>query len=263
VITRSTDELARCVAELVRDLPEGSVDRLLTVLDALPLSRSALRECFVNPMQADRLERALALLDRARIDENYRELSAIVRGARAMSRHSDAGEAVELVWTGPNPLTSALYRTEQTLLDLIASAHRTLLIVTFAAYKVIAVREALANAAARGVRVTVVAEQAEEDGGKLSFAASPALTTPASTTRFYVWPRNARPTDQQGRCGSLHVKCASADDDRLLVSSANLTAFALELNMELGVLVRGGPTPRRVREHFERMIREGILVEIR
>jgi phosphatidylserine/phosphatidylglycerophosphate/cardiolipin synthase-like enzyme len=118
-------------------------------------------------VQADRLERALALLDPVRIDDNYGTLSAIVRGARAMSRHSDGGEAVELVWTGPNPLTSALYRTEQTLLDLIESAHRTLLIVTFAAYKVTAVREALANAAGRGVRVTVVAEQAEEDGGKL------------------------------------------------------------------------------------------------
>jgi phosphatidylserine/phosphatidylglycerophosphate/cardiolipin synthase-like enzyme len=47
------------------------------------------------------------------------------------------------------------------------------------------------------------------------------------------------------------------------VSSANLTAFALELNMELGVLVRGGPAPRRVREHFDRMIRAGILVEVK
>jgi phosphatidylserine/phosphatidylglycerophosphate/cardiolipin synthase-like enzyme len=57
----------------------------------------------------------------------------------------------------------------------------------------------------------------------------------------------------------LHAKCALADGDRLLVSSANFTTSALSLNMELGVLVEGGDMPREVEEHFETLMRDGVL----
>ena len=59
----------------------------------------------------------------------------------------------------------------------------------------------------------------------------------------YVWPMDKRPIDGNGHHGSLHAKCAVADDAVLFVSSANLTAYALTLNMELGLLVQGGFAP--------------------
>ena len=52
-----------------------------------------------------------------------------------------------------------------------------------------------------------------------------------------------------------------ADRRALLVSSANLTAYALTLNMELGLLVRGGDLPGRVAGHFDRLIEAGVLIE--
>ena len=58
---------------------------------------------------------------------------------------------------------------------------------------------------------------------------------------------------------SLHVKCAVADRQRLLVSSANLTEYALTKNMELGVLVEGGEVPARVQEHLEALLQRRIL----
>jgi cardiolipin synthase A/B len=61
------------------------------------------------------------------------------------------------------------------------------------------------------------------------------------------------------RSGSLHAKCAVADDDLLFITSANLTEFAMNLNMELGILVRGGELPGQVRLHFERLIGAGAL----
>ena len=45
------------------------------------------------------------------------------------------------------------------------------------------------------------------------------------------------------RHGSLHVKCAVADDAAALISSANLTEYAMNLNMELGLMVKGGDLP--------------------
>ena len=75
----------------------------------------------------------------------------------------------------------------------------------------------------------------------------------------YVWPQEMRPTDEAGHHGSLHAKCAVADDEYLFVSSANLTGYALTLNMELGLLVRGGPAPRTITAHFARLIGHGVL----
>jgi phosphatidylserine/phosphatidylglycerophosphate/cardiolipin synthase-like enzyme len=78
----------------------------------------------------------------------------------------------------------------------------------------------------------------------------------------YIWPLKRRPVDAAGHHGSLHVKWAVADDAVLLVSSANLTAYAFTLNMELGLLVRGGAIPGRVSAHLDRLIDQHILVAL-
>ena len=50
-----------------------------------------------------------------------------------------------------------------------------------------------------------------------------------------------------------------ADSRWLFLSSANLTEYAFTVNMELGVLITGGPLPRQVEEHLEKMIQTGVL----
>jgi phosphatidylserine/phosphatidylglycerophosphate/cardiolipin synthase-like enzyme len=80
--------------------------------------------------------------------------------------------------------------------------------------------------------------------------------------RVYYWPLEKRSTDASGRAGLLHVKCAVADGRSLFLSSANLTEYAFTLNIELGVLINGGPLPERVETHFQRMILISELVRI-
>jgi cardiolipin synthase len=53
-----------------------------------------------------------------------------------------------------------------------------------------------------------------------------------------------------------------ADEAALLVSSANLTEYALNLNMELGLLVRGGDLPALVVGHLRRLVEERVLLPI-
>lgn len=59
---------------------------------------------------------------------------------------------------------------------------------------------------------------------------------------------------------SLHAKFAVADSRCLLTTSANLTGHALELNMELGVLITGGEAPREVVRLVDDLIAQGDLV---
>ncbi|MGH2847367.1 MAG: hypothetical protein ACRDL0_15320 [Thermoleophilaceae bacterium] len=53
--------------------------------------------------------------------------------------------------------------------------------------------------------------------------------------------------------------CALADEDTAFVTSANLTGLGLDENIELGLLVRGGPTPRRIARYVRGLMAEGVL----
>jgi phosphatidylserine/phosphatidylglycerophosphate/cardiolipin synthase-like enzyme len=170
---------------------------------------------------------------------------------------------LSLAWTGPGGEPFPIRRTDQALLEVIGEAHEELTIVSFVAYKVPRVRDALVAAAERGARIRLILESQEESEGRLAYAGLAALGPDlANRATVYVWPRARRPTDAAGNRGSLHAKCAIADGRTLFLSSANLTEYAFSLNMELGILVHGGHAPRRAQEHFETLIRSGTLVPL-
>ncbi len=72
-------------------------------------------------------------------------------------------------------------------------------------------------------------------------------------------------SDKSGkiRRGVLHAKCAVVDRRWLLVSSANFTDSAMQVNMEMGIAIEGEEMPGRVADHFERLVLAGSLVEQR
>ena len=65
-----------------------------------------------------------------------------------------------------------------------------------------------------------------------------------------------------GKAGVLHVKCAVADSRWLFLSSANLTEYAFTVNMELGVLISGGPLPGQVETHCDQLVQAGVLARV-
>jgi phosphatidylserine/phosphatidylglycerophosphate/cardiolipin synthase-like enzyme len=81
----------------------------------------------------------------------------------------------------------------------------------------------------------------------------------AACSTVYYWPKENRRLTEGNKPGILHVKCAVADAEWLFLSSANLTQQAFTVNMELGMMVRGGTMPGRVEEQFRRLIQDGQL----
>jgi phosphatidylserine/phosphatidylglycerophosphate/cardiolipin synthase-like enzyme len=170
------------------------------------------------------------------------------------------GQSLELVWTGPEVEAIPPRRTEQALLQVINTASARLTIVSFVAYKIPAVRDALSAAADRGVSVRLILEGADVSEGQRAFRTLRTFgRTLADRSTVYVWPREKRATDAKGNHGSLHAKCAVADNQSLFLSSANLTEHAFQLNMELGILIAGGPLPMQVQRHWDFLIRSGFL----
>jgi cardiolipin synthase len=190
------------------------------------------------------------------------EVAAALEAAARQERRLREMSSVEVVWTGPTAASAGLRSTEQVILDLIGSARHSIWVVTFAAYKIAALVRALREALARGVRVAFVLEDKDESAGKLSLSALPAFAGGGlEAAKVYGWPLENRERNERGDHGTLHAKCVLVDGRRLFVSSANMTEFALTLNIELGVLVNGGDAPRQVERNLTELIRTGVLRE--
>jgi phosphatidylserine/phosphatidylglycerophosphate/cardiolipin synthase-like enzyme len=78
---------------------------------------------------------------------------------------------------------------------------------------------------------------------------------------IYHWPVEKRERNQAGRPGKLHAKVAIVDD-RVLISSANLTDDAFNRNLEIGVMLSSNRFRRHLGEHLSGLIRSGELVEL-
>lgn len=188
------------------------------------------------------------------------DVANLLRGAAHAVAAERRRRQVELVWSGPTTVSSTLRSTGPALLELIRGAGDSVYLVTFAAYKVPDVVEAIGAAVRRGVRVVFVLESESVSGGKVDFDPLPHLLGGAAQrAEVYVWPMQHRRRDARGRHGTLHAKFAVADRRRLLISSANLTADAFDINIELGVLLTGGSAPEEAAAHVDRLIRVGVL----
>jgi phosphatidylserine/phosphatidylglycerophosphate/cardiolipin synthase-like enzyme len=170
-----------------------------------------------------------------------------------------AEQVVELVWTGPRVGEVPVRRNDQALLEVIDGAQQELLIVSYVVYGVPAVAAAIGRALDRGVSVRLVFEFDGTDDERDVFDPIAALGDLPAGAEVYEWPIESRPTGAHGKPGIIHVKCAVADRETAFVSSANLTGKAMERNMELGVIVRGGTVPLRIATQFERLVADGIL----
>jgi phosphatidylserine/phosphatidylglycerophosphate/cardiolipin synthase-like enzyme len=137
------------------------------------------------------------------------------------------------------------------------------MVVSFVVYKVQPIAEALVRAAGRGVSITICLETPDASEGKIAFDTIKALgrQVPQSAS-LYIWPNHQRPRLPDGKHGSLHAKVAIADSREMLISSANLTEYAMTLNMEMGVLIRGGELPIKMQQHFTKLIEHGILKHV-
>ena len=253
------NNLLESIAEVARALPPTSIAAVSERLQTSVSDHHVLEVLAVETSRAS----VAALMTLWRLhkgDGRGHELAVALESASTAHEWHRRNVSFELVWTGPTREHSALRRTDQALFELIHGAKDRLLLVAFAAYRVPALHAALVDAVARGVAVDFVLESPEESQGKVS--SDPLRAVGDELLRhatLWTWPLEARERDARGRHGSLHAKCALADRRRLFVSSANLTADALALNMELGVIVEGGTLPGEVAEHFEALMKHGVL----
>jgi len=191
----------------------------------------------------------------------YQMVSLALRSAYKATQLKSNTSELELVWTGPSKPMSTFRRTDQVLSDLITTAQHSLMIVSFAVYKIPHIESAIGAALDKGVSIRFVFESGKESRGRITFDGYNRFSdSKLKNAELFVWPLQQRHEGEHGQIGSLHAKCAVADNETAFISSANLTDAALHRNMELGILIKGGGIPKKITEHFDGLIANGILL---
>jgi phosphatidylserine/phosphatidylglycerophosphate/cardiolipin synthase-like enzyme len=256
------------VLSLIDDLPESHVSHLAHLLkNERSLDWDRLFQVLRNAApQLDTQEKMRHFVDAWRSLPNPPtppEMAGLFEIAAASLIHQRKKQKIELTWTGPRSPHVSLRRTDQALIELVNAARQRIIIVSFAVYKAQNIMSALEKAAERGVEIMVILESPDVSEGKIAYNTIHALgASLRQKAKIFIWPHAKRETTPQGKIGSLHAKIGVADGSILYLSSANLTDYAMNVNMEMGVLVRDKELPRRIEQHFAELITNGTLAEI-
>jgi len=112
----------------------------------------------------------------------------------------------------------------------------------------------LKEAVHREVRVTVILDERQRaDARDNRLILVDAWPQGAPLPAILTWKLPAN--DQYLK---LHAKVLVADGGDALVTSANLTSYAMDRNIEMGVRVKGPPA-KAISDHFRRLITSGVL----
>jgi phosphatidylserine/phosphatidylglycerophosphate/cardiolipin synthase-like enzyme len=234
---------AEACLKLVEELPGSLVESLIAQLGG------GAAPAMPNPAYQGKVDEFLRSRSGAR-----RELAPMLEVALAAKRSQ---QTTELVWTGPPTPVVPVRRTEQVLSDVIRFAERRLTMTSFGIFQVPRLVEELEQALARGVALRMVLGDRESHSTQeIDHQRHQLGRVVAAQAMLLQWPPERRPRDEQGHAGLMHVKAAVADSRIAFLTSANLTEAALERNMELGVLIRGGHLPAGI----DRLI--DVLVEL-
>lgn len=163
------------------------------------------------------------------------------------------GQSPELVASVPPTMVGVRrqFATYQTIHRMVESANTSILVFGFWLTDRAAETVALmADAAARRVKVTLVLDDENDNLAPL------ARMWPPKAPR----PRVLVPNREKWTKGTMHAKAVVIDANSALVTSANLTGKATELNLELGTLVQGR-VASEIQSFMIQLLERGMLRE--
>jgi len=178
------------------------------------------------------------------------ELASMLTAASHVFTKASNEQSTELVWTGPTTPFVAARRTEQALLQVINAASSELFVISFVAYDVSSIVKALNAASNRGVVISMLLESSQGHGGSINIDVIGKMRDLVPTAYLYAW----QDKDDEFFDGRVHAKVAVADGNMCFITSANLTGYAMERNMEAGVLFTGGQIPPLLHKHLTALV---------
>ncbi len=244
------DELLDAIAALVSLVSPEKVHVITSRIRRTDASNAAtvLPTVVGTPVASTVVEQLAAAWQKTRVGSD--ELASMLLAASHMYTKASSEQSIELVWTGPTTPFVSARRTEQALLQVINSAEQSLFITSFVAYDVSTIVKALNAADERGASITMLLESSQDHGGSINIDVIGKMRGLVPGAQLYAW------RDKTGDFadGRVHAKVAVADKTSCFITSANLTGYAMEKNMEAGVLISGGHIPRLLDDHLRSLV---------
>ncbi|WP_157703059.1 DISARM system phospholipase D-like protein DrmC [Alkalispirochaeta alkalica] len=228
-----------------------------------PLSLVSLRAA-VGPVENDE-----AVLDAL---EELAQHGISGRGAAAWIRTVDRATATQnmpgMVWSGPSVPGLHARDTRQVFDEILGAAKQSLWISTYAFFDGPKAFEVLSRRmdAQPQLNTTILLNISRKKGD----ASPPWEVVSRFSERFwkYDWPGSVRPRifydprslDESGPGAVFHAKAVVADDEAVLVTSANLTEAAFDRNIELGLHLCDRALAKSITAHFRTLIEKELLL---
>lgn len=253
------DELLSSIASLAVALHEDRIDVVASAIEhaASPSNFDDCRMAFGTGTDSTLIDNIKRQWTSSGVSGKH--LACALRSAARTASLIDKRETIDLVWTGPKSGLIPTRNTEQVIREVVEAAAQRLFVVSYVFYNAASIISSLNEAAMRGVLVQILLEASTEFGGAVTIDGIAAMRTAVPSAKLYTWSsRENQDSDRRGS-GAVHAKCAVADHRIAFITSANLTSAAMERNMELGVLVRGGNTPIRLHDHLNALVSTGVI----
>lgn len=252
------DELLDAIAALVSLVSPEKVQAVAARVRRTEASKAAtaLPSVLGTPVANTVVEQLAAAWQNTEVGSD--ELASMLLAASHVYTKAASEQSTELVWTGPTTPFVSARRTEQALLQVINSAEQSLFITSFVAYDVSTIVKALNAANERGVSITMLLESSQDHGGSINIDVIGKMRSLVPAAQLYAWSDKA----VEFVDGRVHAKVAIADCHSCFITSANLTGYAMEKNMEAGVLISGGLIPKVLNEHLHALIDIRIITTV-
>ena len=249
------EKLLAAIFDLISNTPTEKIRQLAACVRELPGPASAekLNTWPMNPDAKIRIDRLTAAWRASGILSA--ELSGMLLAANYAYLEASSESHTELIWTGPSTELIPTRKTEQALIQVINAARARLFLTSFIAYDVAPIITALTKAADRGVALSMLLESSDKYGGGVSVDGIARMRKAFPSAHVYFW----KDKGEEFSGGKVHAKVAVSDEELCFISSANLTGYAMDKNMEVGVLIRGGALPRTLHRHLEALVTVKIV----
>lgn len=199
-------------------------------------------------------------------------LLTVMAEERSQTQHQQ--DQVDLVWTGEPILGKQGRDTRVVVQNLFRMARQNLSIASYAVDTGDKARELFAPLveqmeAIPTLKVKMFLNIAQDYHNPRPEAK--VLSEFAEKFRHHIWHGRRLPevyydrrvlSQERSSRACLHAKCVIADDEHLLITSANFTEAAHLRNIEAGVLLRDPSAAQSMRLQFDSMIERGHLVRL-
>lgn len=101
-------------------------------------------------------------------------------------------------------------------------------------------------------------ESSQDDGGSIEMDVIAQMKKLIPLAKVFAWKEKSAEFER----GRVHAKVIVADRASCFITSANLTGYAMERNMELGLLIEGGGVPGLIMDHLQALVATKVLTSV-